>query len=152
MDDLIAVLGEDYSLVDYEDFWQILNARGEHVGLVTPDWYVQLDLSAILMGDLDDEEAMYALAEAADDMLRAEVAPTFVEVGFQVSEEGHLQAAEAEEGDETIVSFELPVLTQAEDAAMVRQVLDWVATVQREFFLFTTDGPLVPAMPVEDAD
>lgn len=149
MDDLIAALGDAYTLIDHEEFWQIATASGEHAGLVTPQWHVQIDLSVILMTEEEDEEVFYALAEVADDLLRAEIAPLFEDVGFQVSESGHLQGAEAEDSDETIVSFELPLLTQAEDAAMVRQVFDWAATVQREFFLFSVEGPLVPAMPLE---
>ena len=69
-----------------------------------------------------------------------------------MADTGHLQAADLEGEEGTIVSFELPVLTQAEDAEMVRQVFDWADTIQREFFLFTTEGPLVPALPVEDSE
>jgi hypothetical protein len=150
VEELIAALGEAYSLIDHQDFWQIAKANGEHAGLVSPEWHVQVDLSVILVADTDDEEALYALAEVADALLRDEVAPLFEEVGFQVADTGHLQAADLEGEEGTIVSFELPVLTQAEDADMVRQVFDWADSIQREFFLFTTDGPLVPAMPVDE--
>lgn len=151
MDELNEALGEAYTTIDYDEFLQVMKADGEHVGLITTDFVVQLDLSVILVleGDDHDEDALYALAERADDLLRAEVAPTFQEVGFGVSESGALQAAEAEETEEVVISYELPTFTQAEDAAMVRQVLDWALDQQREFFLFSVDGELVPALPVE---
>ena len=146
IDTLAAALGDGYRLIDHDDFWQIVRTDGEHVAITIEELAVQFDLSVIIFPP--DEDQMYALAEEADNALRAHITPVFIEAGFGVAEEGSIQAAEGEDGETTVYSFELPVVTRAEDPAMVLDILEWVEEQQTEFFLFESGQELVPAMPV----
>ncbi|MCO4746794.1 MAG: hypothetical protein KC912_18505 [Proteobacteria bacterium] len=147
---LEKALGDAYRLIDYDEFWQVVRANGEHVGLISPELLVQLDLSVIFFPE--NEDHVYDLAEAADAFLRAEWTEPFAEVGFGISEEGAIQAADSEDKTSVVYSYELPCVTQAEGAEMVVQVLEWSEQQTREFILFDVAGPLVVAEPVEETD